>query len=93
MKHRLKQYCNKIRFKTIEEAQVFADQYNSDIMVYTLVQPYYCKKDKCYHVGHSRVRVTYNLQKYPTHDIFESSINKERSNVQYHTYGYPYDNR
>ena len=45
---------NKVRYRTIIEAQSAANEYRSRVL-FTNIEPYWCRDGhKCYHIGHNR---------------------------------------
>ena len=61
-----KSCTEKQKFKTSEEAQVFADGYiNRVVMMFNPVAPYWCEPHTSWHIGHNK----YQQKFYPPHSI------------------------
>ena len=57
---------DKQKFSTYEKAQVFADGYDSRVvMTFNPIAPYWCEKHNSWHIGHDKFRRKF----YPPHSI------------------------
>jgi hypothetical protein len=61
-----KSCMEKQKFPTHEEAQVFADEYDNNIvMSFHPIEPYWCEQHNSWHIGHNK----YQRKFYPPHSI------------------------